>query len=67
MTTKKTDYKALRTELDDILEQLQSGDIHIDQAVPAYERGMKLVAELENYLKTAENRIEEIQAKLQAE
>lgn len=65
MATKKVDYRKLNDELDGILERLQSGEISIDEAVPAYERGMQLVKELETYLQDAENRITEVQAKLQ--
>lgn len=65
MTTKKIDYQGLSSELEQILERLQSGELSIDEAMPAYERGMQLIKELEAYLKTAENRVTEIQAKLQ--
>lgn len=65
MATKKVDYRKLNDELDEILERLQSGELSIDEAVPAYERGMQLVKELEAYLQSAENRITEVQAKLQ--
>lgn len=59
---KQIDYQATHEELDALLAKLQSGELTIDDAVAAYERGMKLVTELETYLKTAENRISELQA-----
>lgn len=65
MTDKKADYRILNEELESILVRLQSGDITIDEAMPAYERGMQLLKELEAYLETAENRINELQAKRQ--
>lgn len=65
MNSKKVDYRQLNDELDALLERLQSGELSIDEAVPAYERGMTLVKELEAYLQAAENRITEVQAKLQ--
>ncbi|MDB5170121.1 MAG: Exonuclease small subunit [Candidatus Saccharibacteria bacterium] len=65
MANKNVDYRKLSDELDTILNRLQSGELGIDEAVPAYERGMQLVKELEKYLQTAENRITELQAKLQ--
>lgn len=61
---KQIDYQTLSTELDDILSRLQAGDLSIDEALPAYERGMTLVKELEAYLKTAENKVTELKAKL---
>ena len=65
MADKKVDYRKLNDELDAILERLQSGELSIDEAMPAYERGMQLVKELEAYLQQADNRITELQAKLQ--
>ena len=64
MATKKVDYQALNDELESILVKLQTGELSIDEAMPAYERGLKLVEELEAYLKTAQNRVTELQAKL---
>jgi exodeoxyribonuclease VII small subunit len=62
MAVKKTDYKKLSGELDEILSRLQSADLDIDEAVKAYERGMAIAKELEDYLKTAENKIIKIKA-----
>lgn len=53
----KTNYKKLSTELDEILDNLQSGGVDIDEAMKLFERGQKIVAELQKYLKTAENKI----------
>lgn len=64
MTTQKTDYRTLTAELEQIVDRLQSGEIGIDEAAKSYEQGMKLVKQLEAHLKTAENQITELQAKL---
>ncbi|HVX23954.1 MAG TPA: exodeoxyribonuclease VII small subunit [Candidatus Saccharimonadales bacterium] len=61
--TDTVDYRALSTELEELLAKLQSGDLTIDEAVPAYERGLKLVKELEAYLKTAENTVKKLTPK----
>lgn len=53
-------YKELREELDEIVSQLQSSELDIDEATKQYERGMKLVQELEVYLKDAEVKIEKV-------
>lgn len=63
MTTKK-DYQSLSAELDEILVMLQSADIDIDEAIKAYERGIVVANELENYIKNAENKITKIKADL---
>lgn len=61
--TKKINYQKLTDELDSILEQLQSGDIGVDTALDAYQRGLKTIEELQIYLKGAENKITELKAK----
>ena len=62
---KQVDYKSLSNELDEILATLQSGELSIDDALPAYERGVALVKQLEKQLTVAENKVTELQAKLQ--
>lgn len=58
MTTKTIfNYRALNEELESILDKLQTGELDIDQALLSYERGMEVLKELENYLKTAENQV----------
>ena len=44
-------------ELQTLLADMQTGDIDVDEAIQKYERGQKLVAELQKYLETAENTI----------
>ncbi len=48
------DYAAKTAELETVLAQLQSDDISLDEAIKLHDVGKKLVAELEEYLKTAE-------------
>jgi exodeoxyribonuclease VII small subunit len=62
----KIDYKKLSAELDEVLAKLQSADLDVDEAVKAYERGMKLAKELEAYLKEAENKITKVKADWEA-
>jgi exodeoxyribonuclease VII small subunit len=59
---KKSDYKLLNAELDEILAKLQTDDLDVDQAVELYERGISITKELETYLKEAENKIAKIKA-----
>ncbi|HWB38999.1 MAG TPA: exodeoxyribonuclease VII small subunit [Candidatus Saccharimonadales bacterium] len=61
--TKSVDYQTLSAELEEILAKLQSGELDVDAALPAYERGMELVKQLEEYLKTAENKVSQLKAK----
>lgn len=62
MADKNIDYKALSTELDQVLDKLQAGDVDIDEAMTLYERGMTITKELESYLKTAENKVRKVKA-----
>jgi exodeoxyribonuclease VII small subunit len=50
-------YQAMKDELDDVIAQLQTEDLDIDKAVVLYERGQQLTAELQAYLKKAQNRV----------
>jgi exodeoxyribonuclease VII small subunit len=59
----KIDYAALNTELEQLLDDLQSGDLSIDEALKAYERGQAIVRQLQAYLKSAENKVKKITSK----
>jgi exodeoxyribonuclease VII small subunit len=59
----KASYETLKTELDEVMLALQQEDLDVDKAVAYYEKGLKLIQELENYLKTAENSVKELKAK----
>ena len=54
---KDKSYRELSRQLDEILDTLQTSDLDIDEAVTAYENGMRIVTELEAYLKAAENKV----------
>lgn len=54
------DYRKLNAELDELIVKLQSGELDIDEAIACYERGSEIIAELQTYLKTAENKISKV-------
>lgn len=56
-------YQMLNAELESVVAELQREDIDVDVALKLYERGLELVGELEKYLKSAENKVQELQAK----
>ncbi len=61
MTTKKSlSYQSLTDELDSLMSNLQSGDLDIEAAMKAYERGLVIISELEKQLKLAENKVKKI-------
>lgn len=66
MVSKERTYAELKLELDELLDNLQQEDIDVDDALKTYERGMELVKQLEDKLKSAENKIIKLKAKFDA-
>lgn len=58
--TKKIDYQSNYEKLNDLVEEMQSGALSIDEAIGKYEEAEKLINELEDYLKQTELRIKKI-------
>ena len=56
----KKDYSDMQNELNEIVNDLQSGNIDVDDAMKKYDRGQELVKEISEYLKNAENKITKI-------
>jgi exodeoxyribonuclease VII small subunit len=56
-------YREMAEHLDQIMLWFESDDIDIDEAVKKYEEAVKLLDEMEKYLKTAENKIRKITTK----
>ncbi len=59
-SSQSIDYKKLNNELDNILNELQSADLDIDESIKLYEKGMKLIDKLQAYLKGAENKVNKV-------
>ncbi len=59
----KKDYQTLNTELMEIIEWFESDKVNLDEAVIKYEQALKTIAEIESYLKTAENKVRKITTK----
>jgi len=54
--------KALK-ELEDITAWFESSQVDLDAALPKFERGMELSAQLKEHLQAVENKVEKIKAK----
>lgn len=61
MAKKPIDYLKLSAELDVIIAKLQDEETNIDEALELYEKGVTIASDLQEYLKTAENRLRKIQ------
>jgi exodeoxyribonuclease VII small subunit len=57
-------YKEMASELDALMENLQSDSLDIDEAVKVYEQATKLIAQMEAHLEKAENKITKLKANL---
>jgi exodeoxyribonuclease VII small subunit len=53
-------YGEMSDELDEIMLWFESGDVDLDEAVKKYEEALKLLDLMEDYLKTAQNKITKI-------
>jgi exodeoxyribonuclease VII small subunit len=52
-------------ELAQLVEWFESDKVNLDGAVAKYEQAMELLKQMEDYLKTAENKVKKIQAKFE--
>lgn len=55
-------YQELSEQLDEAMAKLQDPTKGVDDAIQCYETALGLIEKLETYLKTAENRVRELQA-----
>ena len=63
--TTKT-YAQLSNELSEILGWFENENLDLDKAVVKYEQAIKLLAEIEDYLKTAKNKVKKISAQFES-
>lgn len=60
--TKVKTYQQMSDEVNQLVDWFESSQFDLDEAVAKYEQAIKLVADMETYLKTAENKIKKISA-----
>jgi len=65
MAERKKSYQELNEQLAEIMAWFESEEVDLDQAVTKYEQATKLLAEMEDYLKSAENKIKKIATKFE--
>ena len=67
MSEDKFDFSARLKELEAITNWFESENADLDQGLAKFERGVELVADLRQHLKTAENRVEQIKQKFETQ
>lgn len=64
MAAKKTiDFEKSLTELERLVEQLESGDLTLEEALKHFERGIGLARQCQNALQQAEQKVEQLSNK----
>jgi exodeoxyribonuclease VII small subunit len=59
MTAKKTiDLEKALTDLEELVEELESGDLPLEKAMQKFEHGIKLTRSCQSALKDAEQKVE---------
>ena len=67
MATKKFNFAQSFTQLTEIVEQLELGEMDLDKALTQYEEGLKIVQECKTHLDTVENKVKVIKEKYNQE
>lgn len=60
-TLADTPYERIVEELDQVVQQLEAGDLPLEESLRAFERGVQLAAAAEARLEQAEQRVEVLQ------
>lgn len=56
-------YQQLNQELATLVEWFESDQVNLDEATAKYEQALKIIAQMEAYLETAQNKVKKISAK----
>ena len=59
MAKKKT-YEENLTEIDEIIEKLENGELNLDESIKVYEKSMKLIEECSKILNEAQGKVQKI-------
>ncbi len=61
MARKETNYESMVSELNEIVKQLENGDLTLEESIKSYENGVKIVNKLYNKLSTLEGKIKVVE------
>ena len=59
-TTSIADFEKSLDELEQLVRNLEQGELSLEQSLGAFERGVKLTRECQQALKSAEQRVEQL-------
>lgn len=59
-------YSQMQVELDEILSWFDRENADIDEALVLYERAMKLIADMEAYLRSSGNKLKKINSRFKS-
>lgn len=59
---KYPDFESALSELENIIEQLESGDLSLDESLKAFESGIKLTRDCQQRLSEAEQKVQKLVA-----
>lgn len=62
MAKKKT-YEENLTEIDEIIEKLENGELNLDESIKEYEKSMKLIEECSKILNEAQGKVQKNKCK----
>lgn len=57
-------YLEMKEKLNIIIEQIQSGDLDIEESIKKYQEASKIIIKLNKYLQDAESKLTEIRIEL---
>ena len=60
MATKKQSYEENITQIDEILEKLESEELSLDDSISEYEKAIKLIKDSEKLLEAGEGKVMEV-------
>lgn len=60
MADKKLKFEDGMAELEGIVERIEMGELPLEETIEGYERGFKLIKELEKMLKLSQGKIEKL-------
>jgi exodeoxyribonuclease VII small subunit len=55
---KKIDFEGSLAQLEELVEQLEAGDLSLEKSMDAFEKGVKLTRECQQALKAAEQKVQ---------